>query len=471
MGKLQPNVRGTPTVNQVPEICAIGAGPSGLTAARNAMGAGLNVTVFEQNADVGGNWLYQPQGGHSSVYENTHIISSRAWSEYEDFPMPPDYPEYPDHRQLQAYFSRYADHFGVRDRIQFGCTVTHCAPEPGKRWRVRWRNREGAEQQRVFTHLMVCNGHHWNPRYPEYPGRFTGQFLHSHDFKRVPEDWPGKRILIIGAGNSACDVAVEAARVTRNVALSMRSAQWFLPKYLLGQPIDVLAARTGWLPGFIARRLLSRLLLLLQGRFSDYGLPEPDWQPFEGHPTVNQDLLPLIRHGRIRPLPAIERLEGDQVCFANGERHPFDIIVAATGFWISFPFFDPALIDFRTSRHVPLYRRMLHPDHPTLYFIGLFQPLGCIWPLADYQAMLACQEILGRWSRPDDLPAAIEYEARHPHFNFRTSLRHSTEVDYHRFRSELVKDLEQAGIRVPPPPMGRAGHYRPQRLADLTVGP
>ena len=134
----------------------------------------------------------------------------------------------------------------------------------------------------TFTHLMVCNGHHWDPKYPEYPGEFSGEWLHSHDFKRVPERWRGKRILIIGAGNSACDVAVEVSRITRHVDISMRSAQWFIPKYLFGMPADALAARGGWLPGFIGHRLLARLLRLVQGAFSDYGLPEPDWSPFEG---------------------------------------------------------------------------------------------------------------------------------------------------------------------------------------------
>jgi cation diffusion facilitator CzcD-associated flavoprotein CzcO len=438
----------------------IGAGPSGITAAKNALEAGLPVTVFEQAEKVGGNWLFKPEGGHSSVSENTHIISSKVWSEYEDFPMPEAYPDYPDHRQLQTYFHNYAKHFGVLSHIRFRHTVEQVSPLAGGGWRVAFTGPDGGAGHEIFSHLMVCNGHHWDPKYPDYPGEFDGKWLHTHDFKRLPEDWRDKRILIIGAGNSACDVAVEAARVTRHVALSMRSAQWFIPKYLFGVPADALAARNSWLPGFIGRRLLARLLILVQGKFRDYGLPEPDWSPFEGHPTINQDLLPLIRHGRVQPRPAIERLDGHTVMFSDGKQKDYDIIVAATGFWISFPFFDREFIDFRESMRVPLYRRMMHADHPTLYFIGLFQPLGCIWPLADYQAMLACQEILGNWKRPSDLDVAIQREIDHPHFKFRPSLRHSTEVDYRQFRAELLSDLRACGIRIGPPPVGRPGYYR-----------
>ena len=94
-------------------VCVIGAGPSGITAAKNCIQNGLDVTVFEMNDKVGGNWVFNSKTGHSSVYENTHLISSKAWSEFEDFPMPDSYPDYPNHLQLQVYFEDYARHFGV----------------------------------------------------------------------------------------------------------------------------------------------------------------------------------------------------------------------------------------------------------------------------------------------------------------------------------------------------------------------
>jgi len=248
-------------MSQSPRVAVIGAGPSGLTAAKNCLEAGLPVTVFEQNDTVGGNWVFNSRTGHASVYENTHIISSKAWSEYEDFPMPDDYPEYPNHRQLQAYFESYAHYFGVMETIRFETRVDKVTRNEDGSWHLRYTQSDGSGSEDDFTHLMVANGHHWNPRNPEYSGHFNGTWLHSHDFRGVDDSWRGKRVLIIGAGNSACDVAVEAARVADHVGLSMRSGQWFLPKFMFGKPTDELGANMPtWMPSKI-RQILFTILL------------------------------------------------------------------------------------------------------------------------------------------------------------------------------------------------------------------
>ena len=161
-------------------VCVIGAGPSGIAAAKNCLAANLPVVVYEKSDKVGGNWVFNAKTGHSSVYENTHIISSRTWSEYEDFPMPDDYPDYPGHRQLQAYFESYARRFGVYEHIQFGHAVAHVSPVDGGDWEVRVTDAHGVLRTERFTHLMVANGHHWDPKYPDYPGTFDGRWLHSH---------------------------------------------------------------------------------------------------------------------------------------------------------------------------------------------------------------------------------------------------------------------------------------------------
>jgi cation diffusion facilitator CzcD-associated flavoprotein CzcO len=447
-------------------VCVIGAGPSGLAAAKNCLESGLEVVVFEKNDKVGGNWVFNASTGHSSVYENTHIISSKAWSEYEDFAMPDDYPDYPNHRQLQAYFEAYARRFGLFDHIRFGTTVRRVTRAPSGGWDVQWSS-EGGEAGVTTTHfdaLMVANGHHWDPKLPEYEGAFSGRFLHSHDFKGVTEEWRGKRVLVIGAGNSACDVAVETARVASRVCLSMRSPQWFVPKFLFGVPADVLAARGRWLPPAVKQAAFTRMLKLLQGPYRDYGLPENTRPVLSHHPTANSDVLDFIRHGRIAPRPAVKRLDGDHVEFVDARREPFDIVCACTGFWITFPFFDEEFLSFRHVERVPLFRKMMHAEHRDLYFIGLFQPLGCIWPLADHQARLACAELTGRYRRPTDLHAAIRREVEHPHFAFEGGSRHSTEVDYHAFRRELRVELRAAGIDIGDAP-GATGR-RPAPRAD-----
>ena len=441
-------------------VCVIGAGPSGLAAAKNAVLAGLDVTVFESNDKVGGNWVFNAATGHSSVYENTHIISSKALSEYEDFPMPSQYPDYPRHDQIQAYFESYAIHFGVMPAIRFGHTVHSAEPKPDGSWRIVFADADGKEQTADFDALMVANGHHWAPKLPEYPGQFNGIYMHSHDFKGIDDSWRGQSVLVIGAGNSACDIAVESARLAGQVCLSMRSPQWFVPKFMLGKPSDVTGAGLNFLPRRVKQWLMTLMLRITQGSYENYGLPVNQKPVLSHHPTMNSDLLDFIRHGRITPVPGVRRVDGDCVEFTDGSRRRFDRICACTGFWIKFPFFAPELIDFQHAEKVPLYRKMIPDGIANLYFIGLFQPTGCIWPLADYQAMLACAEITGRYRRPDDLAARIRREMDNPHYRFDGGSRHATQVDYHVLRNELKADLHGIGIDIGKPPMGIAGRYK-----------
>jgi hypothetical protein len=434
-------------------VCVIGAGPSGLAAAKNCVAAGLEVVVFEKNDRVGGNWVFDAATGHSSVYDNTHIISSKTWSSYEDFPMPDDYPDYPDHRRLQAYFTAYAKHFGVEERIRFRHAVTRVTRDNGTGiWSVACTDEHGAPHVETFDVLMVANGHHWNPKYPEYPGSFDGRFLHSHDFKGIDESWRGKNVLVIGGGNSACDVAVESARVAGRVALSMRSPQWFVPKFIFGVPSDVFAARTPqWVPPKVKQWIFTRLLGVLQGSYANYGLPVNTQPALSHHPTLNSDVLDFIRHGRIAPRPAVAALHGKEIEFVDGRREAFDIVCACTGFWTTFPFFDRDFIDYQYVEKIPLFRKMMHPTYRNLYFIGLFQPVGCIWPLADHQARLACLEIAGAYRRPADLDAAIRHEIEHPHYRFGGGQRHAVEVDYFGLRRDLARELRSAGVDIGKP--------------------
>jgi hypothetical protein len=424
-------------------VAIIGAGPSGLTAAKNCRQAGLPFTLYERSDNVGGNWVFNDTTGHSSVYENTHIISSKTLSSFEDYPMPASYPDYPGHRQVQAYFEAYARHFGVLPLVRFNQTVQHARREADGGWVLTVSGPDGDRTDRC-THLMVANGHHWNPRWPDIPGDFAGRYLHSHDFKRADDQWRDQRVLVIGAGNSAADVAVETSRVARSVHMAVRSPQWFVPKYLFGLPADVIAARQRWVPPGLRQRGLTLLLRTLQGSYAKIGLPENTRPVLSQHPTLNSDLLDLFRHGRVVARPGVTRFDGHTVHFGDGTQDTYDIVVAATGFKITFPFFEPGFLDLEEATSVPLYRKMMHPDVPTVYFIGLFQPLGCIWPLADHQAKLACADITGRYRRPADLRARIAHEIAHPHYAMDQAPRHSTEVDYHRFRDELLAELATA---------------------------
>jgi hypothetical protein len=424
-----------------PRIAVIGAGPSGLTALKNLLDQQLDVVCLEAAAQVGGNWVYSESESHSSVFETTHIISSRSLSEYGDLPWSvsnPQVADYPSHRELAAYFADYARRFGLHEHIRFNTRVLKAERQGPGQWTLELEG-PGGKTRESFTHLVVCNGHHWDPRMPAYPGHFSGEMLHSHQYKKAAP-FAGKRVLVIGGGNSACDVAVETSRVSTRTDISWRRGYRIVPKFVFGKPTDVFASGSSWMPIKLRTRLSAAILRLLIGDNELYGLQKPDHKFSETHPTVNDELLYRIRHGKVHPRVDIERMEGKTVYFKDGSSAEYDSIIACTGFKISHPFFDPSFLNY-SEGPVPLYLKMLHPDYPDLYFIGLFQPLGCIWPLAELQAKIAAREIAGLWKRPADLSMRIQAQLNNPHYRQIDTPRHTITVDYHAFRRELLREL------------------------------
>lgn len=424
-------------------VCVIGAGPSGITAAKNILDVGItDLVVYDRGKDVGGNWVFDDESKHSSVFETTHIISSKHYSGYEDFPMPSEYPDYPGHRHLAKYFKDYADHFGLYGYIEFDTYVNTCKRLEDGRWQVATRQK-GQTNERIFDELVVCNGHHWEPRYPQYPGTFEGEIIHSHDFKRAAS-FKDKRVLVVGGGNSACDVAVETSRISQYTDVSMRRGYWIVPKFMFGKPTDELHNAAHKLLGFLPlkwrRYSLQWLLKRMNGGHGIYGMEQPDHNLFETHPTINSELLYFIRHGEVSIKTDIAKFEGKTVHFKGGESKDYDAIIYCTGFVISHPFFDQQMIDY-SSGPVPLYLKMFHPQYNNLSFVGLFQPLGCIWPASELQAKILARRLIGEWNLPEDMNAAIQNELDNPDVEQLNTPRHTITVDYPVFRKKLLRHL------------------------------
>ena len=432
------------------KVAVIGVGPSGITALKNLLDQGINAVAFDRNEDVGGNWIYSENESHSSVFETTHIISSKTLSQYEDFTFDdfdPETADYPDHDTLRKYFQAYANRFNLYSHIQFNTLVKHCDRVDNQTWLVT-TEKDGVETTTRFSHLVVSNGHHWKPRYPDYPGEFTGEFLHSHNFKKAAP-FAGKRVLVIGGGNSACDAAVETSRVSKLTAISWRRGYQIVPKFFFGKPSDKIAEQSKWLPVKVRGFFNNILLKILGGSNRDYGL-RPVTGPFGAtHPTINDELLHKIRHGKVKPRLDIKRFEGKQVIFEDGKKEEFDTIIACTGYWLSHPFFDKDFIDY-SKGPVPLYLKMFHPNYQNLYFIGMFQPLGCIWPGAELQSKLMAHELIGKWKRPENIAALCEKEVTHPHYQQVNTPRHTITVDYHLFVNALKKELPKNFISKNP---------------------
>jgi len=420
-------------------VCIIGAGPSGITAIKNVSEAGVSVVAYDFNSDVGGNWIYNENESHSSVFETTHIISSKTLSEFEDFPFDSKVSDYPSHDELRYYFQSYAKHFKLYPLIEFNTLVKSCIRLKNNNWEVMTvKNR--VEKTEIFTDLIVCNGHHWEPKLPSYKGRFGGDFLHSHHYKKS-EPFKGKKVLVIGGGNSACDVAVETSRVSEKTSISWRRGYRIIPKFLMGQPSDVFASKMIFLPILIRNFLAGILAYITNGPNSNYGLANPNHKFGATHPTVNSELLYKIRHGKIKPKGEIESFEGKLVRFKDKTKEEFDVVIACTGFVLSHPFFDKKFLNY-SKGPVPLYLKMFHPRYDNLFFIGMFQPLGCIWPGSEQQSKLVAKALKGGWKRPSNIDKLCQREVTHPHIKQIKTNRHRITVDFHRFMKDLKTQIK-----------------------------
>jgi cation diffusion facilitator CzcD-associated flavoprotein CzcO len=430
------------------KACVIGAGSSGIAAAKALHRRGIPFDCFEKSDRVGGNWVFKNTNRMSSSYRSLHINTSRRRMEYSDFPMPESYPDFPHHTQIAAYFDAYVDHFGIRDRIAFRTGVEHAAKDGGK-----WLVRLDTGEERRYDALLVANGHHWDPRWPEpaFPGAdaFEAVQLHSHHYTgEDPDLLRDKRVVVLGMGNSAMDIAVEASFVAERVFLAARRGAHVIPKYVFGRPLDTFATVPN-IPFRVRQKVMQTVVRAAVGDMRRYGLPKPDHALLEAHPTVSDDILSRIAHGEIVPKPNIARLTERTVVFADGGEEAADVVVYCTGYKVSFPFFDPDFIS-APDNHLPLFRRVFHPDVDGLYFIALLQPLGATMPLAEAQSEWVCDHLAGRYGLPSRaaMVADIDRERAAMRRRYVASKRHTMQVDYDDYLFELRRERRRGLRRV-----------------------
>jgi hypothetical protein len=421
--------------------CVIGAGPSGLTALKNLRACGIQAECLEREAGLGGNWRF---GSPSSrVFGSTRLISSKRLTQFIDYPMPRDWPAYPDHRQCLAYLEGYARHFGLLSRIRLGTGVARIErPADGTRgWLVT--TADGATTP--YAGIVIASGHNREPRWPEIEGTFSGTLLHAADYKSptCPVEIAGRRVLVIGGGNSGSDIAVEVSRHASRAVHSTRRGYHVVPRFILGRPADVrgerlLAMRAPlWLRRIVSLRMIDRTI----GLPWRHGLPRPDHRLFESHPIVNDELFARFDAGALVPAGDVAAFAGEEVVFTDGSREAFDIVICATGYRIEHPFIAPEHL--ATIDGVPrLFMNLLHPIHDDIAVVGLIQPDSGQWGITDWQARLVARmaRATGRapraaaWlyrerQRPAG-PAAIRYL---------DSPRHRLEVEHFSYRRRLER--------------------------------
>jgi dimethylaniline monooxygenase (N-oxide forming) len=431
------------------KVCVVGAGSSGLTACQVLGARGISFDCFEKGSMIGGNWRYENDNGTSSAYRSLHINSARKLMSYKAFPMPVDYPDYPSHYQVATYFDDFAERFGLGDKINFRSEVVAAEPaEDG--WEVTVEDADGNRQTEVYRAVLVANGHHWKPRGPEppFPGadEYEGEQMHVHHY-REPSILEGKRVLVLGIGNSAVDVAVESSRIAERTFLAMRRGAYVLPKFLGGKPIDEASPPImSRLPLSVQRFFFNRLLKMSIGEMTDYGLPKPDHKLLEAHPTVSSELLPRIGHGDIAVKPNIDRFASSHtVRFLDGSEEEIDLVIYCTGYEISFPFLDETVFAARDNR-MPLYQRLVSVENPGLYFIGFIQPLGPIMPVAEAQSEWIADLLTGKAALPSvsEMRSEIAAYGRWLNKRFVSSKRHTIEVDFHPYLRAIRRERKRS---------------------------
>ncbi|MDQ6819336.1 MAG: NAD(P)/FAD-dependent oxidoreductase [Actinomycetota bacterium] len=330
--------------------------------------------------------------------------------------------------------------------MTFKTGVDHARRRPDGAWDVALSTGE----RKLYDAMLVANGHHWDPRWPEppFPGRFSGEQLHAHHY--VDNDpFRENTVLVVGIGNSAMDIAVESSLVACRTLISSRRGAWILPKYLFGRPLDQIAVSplTPLVPFAFRRALLSALYRIGVGRVESYGLPTPDHRIGEAHPTISADFLSTLAHGEIEWKPNIARLEDDRVRFEDGSTEQIDTIVWCTGYKVTFPFFDPTLIS-APENDLPLYKRVFKPGIDNLCFSALLQPLGATMPLAEAQGRWVAAYLRGEYHLPPvaEMEAVTRREREQMRRRYVASKRHTMQVDFDRYLYDLRREL-RAGTR------------------------
>ena len=381
----------------------IGAGPSGLAAARALSRRGIRIEGYEASHGVGGLWdIANPR---STMYESAHLISSRTTTEFAEFPMRSEV-DYPGHRVLLEYFREYAERFGLTELFRFDTAVTALTPRDGG-WNLTSLGPDG-ERTTWYDGVVLANGTLAEPNIPVLAGEFGGEIMHTSRYKSAAQ-LAGRRVLIIGAGNSGCDIAVDAVHHAASVDLSVRRGYYFVPRYLFGRPSDTLNQGRP-LPARLKQAVDSRVLRAFTGDPVRFGFPKPDYRIYESHPIVNTLILNHLGQGDLRVRADVERFDGETVRFRDGSSGDYDLVLLATGYTLDYPFVDRAHLQWQGASP-RLFLNMFPASFNGLYVMGMIEASGIGWQGRYEQAELLAAYLA---ASPDRAAAFRERVTREP---------------------------------------------------------
>jgi dimethylaniline monooxygenase (N-oxide forming) len=363
-------------------VAVIGAGPGGLTAAKHALEAGFEVSVFEASGDLGGQWY--TSAPHSGAWPGMRTNTSRAMTAFSDFPPPAEHELHPLAEQVHAYLRAYAEAFGVSSRIRFSSPTV--ALEPG--WKV---------DGEPFEAVVVASGRFRKPVLPPGLERFGGELLHAYDYPGASH-FENRRTLVYGNGVSGHEIASDIATVAPTVSAYRK------PRYVLQKVVDGVSSDWRWYTHVFALRkrvmareafgrLLRERVLRNAGNPADFGAPAPDEDILVAGHSLSQDYLSQVKEGAIVCRPAISTVDARRVTFTDGSTEDLDAVVCATGYTLDIPYLAASVRSI-VGPHLALHHRTLHPDLPGLGFVGQFATQGPFFPLLELQA----RWIAGVWS-------------------------------------------------------------------------
>ncbi|TQM33558.1 flavin-containing monooxygenase [Nocardia bhagyanarayanae] len=368
--------------------CVIGAGAAGLATARVFAACGIAFEVLEATDGIGGIW--DARRSDSPVTRNTHVIASKGVQAFPGFPMPEDYPDYPGHELVLRYLQNYADAAELAPHIRLNTEVRRVEPAadgPDAGWEVTL----GDGTRKSYAGVVIATGHDRTPRRIDFPGNSTVPVLHSSEY-RHPEQIIGKRVLVVGAGQSAADILSDCAV---NAALTLHSSRrgfYCMPKYLLGRPTDSMLQGRMWRP--MRKRAFQTLFSYLRRRSRSFGLPVPDFDNGIVIPVLGDQLHHYYTHGDITPKPDIASIEDDRVTFADGSEEKVDMVILATGFVPNYPVVDRAHLNWDEGSLRPgLYLNIFPPGAPGLFVVGMVRPIGSHWDVYAHQAELVAEYV------------------------------------------------------------------------------
>ena len=430
----------------VPRVAVIGAGAAGLCAAKHLLARGVEVVVYEIGSCIGGLWVFNNDSGLAPAYASLHLNSETKVTEYKDFPFPPGSPLYPDHKGVRRYLESYADHFGVRPHIRFNSQVVHVSPD-STRNSERWRVALADGSVEAFDAVVVASGHQGKPSHPAWKDEFTGEYLHSHSY-RVPEPFRDKRVLVVGMGNSAVDIASDICVVTESTVISARSPVLVMPRMLFGVPTSRVLGRIEkkWMPWALKRTVRELLVRIVHGRMEQWGFVTPKTRT---HPTSHPTLMQHFVWNRITAKPGIESVQGQTVRFNDGSTQSFDTVIAGTGYHVDLPFLAPALRPL-AGHQLELFLRVVHPQQRGLFFAGMFNVAGGgNIRMMDDQAQWITELVCGDVALPGltHMRRVMEQEQAFLRREFPGSPRYALELDPPHYRRLLEIERRQGRSR------------------------